>query len=277
MCIRDSNAEYMGSRRMNHYRSLFLSHGAPTLATSQHPANAFLRELGKVLPKPKAVIVVSPHWMTRGFPVKQADRYQAWHDFGGFPAELYRLQYAPTGDAALADRVQAAIDAAGLPTARDTNPQIDHGVWVPLLLMWPDADVPLVQVSTSTGDAAAHWALGVALRSLLDDDGDTLLIGSGSLVHNLREIEAEYAPAPDWSRAFDGWISDKLIAHDQSALLDYRKQAPNAARAHPTDDHLMPLFTAAASGGGPATKLHESFSYGGLSMSAYGWPVNAGG
>ena len=142
--------------------------------------NAFLRELGKTLPKPRAAIVVSPHWMTRGFPVKQADRYQAWHDFGGFPAELYRLQYAPAGDAALAERVQAAIAKAGLPTASDANPQIDHGVWVPLMLMWPEADVPIVQVSTSTGDAAAHWALGEALRPLLDADDELLLIGSGS-------------------------------------------------------------------------------------------------
>lgn len=255
---------------MTRYRSLFLSHGAPTLATSQHPANAFLRELGKTLPKPKAAIVVSPHWMTRGFPVKQAERYQAWHDFGGFPAELYRLQYAPAGDAALAERVQAAIAAAGLPTASDRNPQIDHGVWVPLMLMWPEADVPIVQVSTSNGDAAAHWALGVALRPLLDADDQLLLIGSGSLVHNLREIEPEYAPAPEWARAFDGWISDRLLKADRAALLDYRAQAPSAARAHPTDDHLMPLFTAAAAGNA-VTRLHESYSYGGLSMSAYGF------
>lgn len=252
------------------YRSLFLSHGAPTLATSQHAANAFLRELGKALPKPKAAIVVSPHWMTRGFPVKQAPRYQAWHDFGGFPAELYRLQYSPAGDAALAERVQQAIGSAGLPTATDVNPQIDHGVWVPLMLMWPEADVPIVQVSTSTGDAAAHWALGEALRPLLDDDGELLLIGSGSLVHNLREIGPEQSPAPDWVRDFDGWIGDKLLTGDRAALLDYRAQAPSAVRAHPTDDHLMPLFTAAAAGNA-ATKLHESYSYNGLSMSAFGF------
>ncbi len=250
-------------------RSLFLSHGAPSLATSAHPANSFLRELGQQLPKPAAAIVVSPHWMTRGFPVKQAPRYEAWHDFGGFAPELYQLRYAPQGHAALADRVQAAITDAGQPTMRDTNPQIDHGVWVPLMLMWPDADVPIVQVSTSTGGPDAHWALGAALKPLLDD-GNILLIGSGSLVHNLREIEAEFAPAPDWVRAFDGWISDALTRGDQATLLDYRQQAPQAARAHPTDDHLMPLFTAAAAGT-RAIKLHESFAHGGLSMSAFGF------
>ena len=253
---------------MTRTSSLFLSHGAPTLATSHHPANAFLRELGKTLPKPKALIVVSPHWMTRGHVVKTAPRYTAWHDFGGFPAELYRLQYAPAGDEALAQRAQDAIAAAGLPTARDVNPQIDHGVWVPLMLMWPEADLPLIQVSTSTGDAAAHWALGRALAPLLDDD--TLLIGSGSLVHNLREIGDEYAPAPTWVREFDGWMTTHLTARDEAALLDYRRRAPHAARAHPTDDHLMPLYTAAAAGGA-TTKLHESYSYNGLSMSAYGF------
>ena len=257
---------------MPRYRSLFLSHGAPTLATSTHLANAFLRELGRRIERPKALIVVSPHWTTRGHSVKQAARYQAWHDFNGFPADLYQLQYPAGGHAELADRVQAAISAAGLASGRDSNPQIDHGVWVPLLLMWPQADVPLVQVSISTGDAAAHWALGEALKPLLDADDGLLLIGSGSLVHNLREIEPEFSPAPDWARSFDHWISERLVSADQAALVDYRRQAPNAARAHPTDDHLMPLFTAAAAGSGGAIKLHESFSYGGLSMSAYGWP-----
>lgn len=249
-------------------RSLFLSHGAPTLATSRHVANGFIRELGRQLPRPRAVLVVSPHWMTRGgHAVKRVARHAAWHDFNGFPADLYQLAYAPPGDATLADRTLDALRAAGLPTAIDDRPQLDHGVWVPLMLMWPDATVPVVQVSMSTGDAAAHDTLGAALRPLLDDPG-VLLIGSGSLVHNLRELAAEDSPGPDWVRAFDHWIAERLLAGDREALLDYRRQAPQAARAHPTDDHLMPLFTAAAAGG-TASRLHESYSHGGLSMSAF--------
>lgn len=251
-------------------RSLFISHGAPTLATSRHPANTFLRDLGRRLRKPRAVVVVSPHWMTQGFPVKSVERHRTWHDFGGFPAELYALDYPAPGDPALAEQVHAAIAAAGLPTAIDPSPQLDHGVWVPMMLIWPELDVPLVQVSTSTGDAAAHWALGMALRPLLDANPELLLIGSGSLVHNLRELGPEDSPVPDWVATFDRWVGERLLAGDREALLDYRAQAPHAVRAHPTDDHLMPLFTAAAAGGA-AERLHTSGSYNGLSMSAFGF------
>lgn len=253
---------------MPSFRSLFLSHGAPTLATSRHPANAFLRELGTRLPKPRAAIVVSPHWMAPAFAVKSVPRHATWHDFGGFPRELYELRYEPAGDAALAARVTQALIGAGLATAADTNPRLDHGVWVPLMLMWPEADVPIVQVAVGRGGPEAHWRLGEALAPLLD--ADTLLIGSGSLVHNLHEITAEYSAAPDWVRGFDTWMSERLAERERAALLDYRRQAPSAARAHPTEEHLLPLFTAAGAGAA-ATKLHESYAYGGLSMSAYGF------
>ncbi|GAC1630996.1 MAG: class III extradiol ring-cleavage dioxygenase [Nevskia sp.] len=255
---------------MPRYRSLFLSHGAPTLATTTHPANAFLRELGRVLPKPRAAVVVSPHWIADRHAVKQVPRHEAWHDFGGFPRALYELRYAPAGEAALAGRIVAGLEQAGLPTARDRDPRLDHGVWVPLLLMWPQADVPLVQVALGPGGPAAHWQLGEALKTILGEDDEVLVIGTGSLVHNLHEIEAEFAPARPWAQAFDGWISAQLAAGDREALIDYRRRAPSAARAHPTEDHLLPLFAAAAAGGA-MTRLHESYAYGGLSMSAYGF------
>lgn len=250
------------------FRSLFLGHGAPTLATSRHPANAFLRELGAKQPKPRAAVVVSPHWTASSFAVKSAPRFEAWHDFGGFARELYELRYSPPGDALLAERVTKLIADAGLPTARDDDPKLDHGVWVPLMLMWPDADVPLVQVAVRPGGPAAHWRLGEALRPLADDG--VLIIGSGSLTHNLREVDEEFAPAPDWARSFDAWMSQRLANGDQAALLDYRRQAPDAARAHPTEEHLLPLFVAAGAGGA-MQRLHESWSFGGISMSAYGF------
>jgi len=255
---------------MNPYRSLFLGHGAPSLALSSHPANAFLRELGQQLPKPRAAIVVSPHWMAPAFAVKSVPRFEAWHDFSGFPRELYALRYAPEGDAVLARKVFEGLSAAGIPTALDSNPRIDHGVWVPLMLLWPEADVPTVQVAVGPGGPAALWRLGETLKSIVADRDDVLVIGSGSLVHNLREIDPEFAPATEWARDFDHWMSVHLASRDQAALTDYRAQAPSAARAHPSDEHLLPLF-AAAGAGGAANKLHESFSYGSLSMSAYGF------
>jgi 4,5-DOPA dioxygenase extradiol len=251
------------------FHSLFLSHGAPTLAIDTHdPAYAFLQKLGRELPKPKAAIVVSPHWMMRGFAVKAPSRFATWHDFGGFPDELYRIQYTPAGDDALALRVHDAISAAELPTAIITDQRLDHGVWVPLMLMWPLADVPIVQVSTAPGDPAAHWALGEALRPFAAEG--VLIIGSGGIVHNLRELMDPAAPAPEWAVSFVDWISDRLKAGDREALIDYRARAPGAARSHPTEDHLLPLFTAAAAGGAVET-LYAGFNLGSLGMAAYGF------
>jgi 4,5-DOPA dioxygenase extradiol len=254
---------------VKNFLSLFLSHGAPTLAlATQDVTYAFLQRLGREWPKPKAVIVTSPHWMMRGFAVKSPARYRTWHDFGGFPDALYQLQYTPTGDEALAARVLEAIDRAGLPTARVDDARLDHGVWVPLMLMWPQADVPIVQVSTAPGDPAAHWALGEALRPFAEEGYP--VIGSGGIVHNLRELFDPAAPAPTWAAEFVAWIQQQLAAGDTQALIDYRRRAPHAARAHPTEDHLLPLFTAAGAGGGVEGQ-HTGFTLGSLGMAAYGF------
>lgn len=249
-------------------RSLFLGHGAPTLALSSHPSNMFLQQLGSRLAAPSAVIVISPHSAGTGFAVKAPPRFRTWHDFRGFPKALYALRYEPVGDAALADRVAAALTAAGLPTANIDDDRLDHGAWVPLSLMWPDADLPVVQV-TIRPDAgpASHWALGEALAPLLDNR--VLLICSGSLTHNLSEIDPrEGAPAADWAHQFAQWMDRRLQSRDIDALLDYRRRAPEALRAHPHEDHLLPLFTAAAAGAS-CTRLHDSTTYGSISMAAY--------
>jgi 4,5-DOPA dioxygenase extradiol len=254
---------------MNAYRSLFLSHGAPTLAISpDDPAHAFMQRLGRELPKPRAAIVVSPHWRGRGFAVKAPPRFETWHDFSGFPRRMYELQYTPAGNAALAVSVMRAIESAGLPTTLLPDTRLDHGVWVPLMLMWPEADVPLVQVSVSLDDPAAHWALGQALRPFASDG--VLIIGSGGIVHNLREISDTAGPAPPWAVEFVQWIMDRLFAGDRAALVDYRQQAPHAELAHPTEEHLLPLFVAAAAGGS-AEVLYTGFTFGSLGMAAFGF------
>ncbi len=254
---------------MNAYRSLFLSHGAPTLAISpDDPAHTFMQRLGRELPKPKAAIVVSPHWMVRGFAVKAPPRFETWHDFHGFPREMYQLNYTPVGDATLAEEVERAIERANLPGVLVQDTRLDHGVWVPLMLMWPDADVPLVQVSVAPGDPASHWALGEALRPFANDG--VLIIGSGGIVHNLREVLDVTGPAPLWAVAFVQWMVDHLLAADRAVLIDYRRRAPHAKRAHPTDEHLLPLFVAAAAGGA-AEVLYSGFTLGSLGMAAFGF------
>ncbi|MCH8504900.1 MAG: dioxygenase [Ectothiorhodospiraceae bacterium] len=251
------------------YNSLFVAHGAPTLALSSAPANSFLKTLGRALPRPRAAVVISPHWEADCFAVRAPARFRTWHDFRGFPPALYQLRYEPPGDAALADRVAQLIRDAGLPAAADDGEALDHGAWVPLSLMYPDETLPVVQVSLMRGAGAAeHLALGKALRALAEDD--LLVIGSGSLVHNLRELHAEDSPPAAWAEEFDDWLAEHLQAGDHGAIVDYRRQAPHAARAHPEDDHLMPLFVAMGLGS-HAELLHRSFTYGTISMACYGF------
>lgn len=251
-------------------RALFISHGAPTLAQDKIPAHDFLIDLGRSLPQPSAVIVVSPHWIAPTFAVKQAERYRAWHDFGGFPDALYRIRYAPPGDSQLAARVAQQLQESGIATQRVDDARLDHGVWVPLLLMFPAADVPVINVASLGRDPRAHYELGRALATAVGDD-DVLIVGSGGAVHNLRELDAPGTLPEEWALQFDDWLADRLLENDREALLDYRRQAPNAARAHPTEDHLMPLFVALGAGHAGAQVLHRSFSYGNLSMACYGF------
>ncbi|WP_161554199.1 DODA-type extradiol aromatic ring-opening family dioxygenase [Stenotrophobium rhamnosiphilum] len=252
-------------------RALFISHGAPTLALDKISAHQFLIELGQRLPKPRAVVVISPHWSAPIFAIKQDERYRAWHDFGGFPDELYQIQYSPQGNASLAARIFEHLQKAQIATRMVSDPRLDHGVWVPLMLMYPDADVPVVNVACLGRDPQVHYELGRALRDAVDDD--VLIIGSGSAVHNLHELAAPGTPPASWATRFDDWLNARIEAGDHEALLDYRAQAPDAARAHPTEDHLMPFYVALGAGGGKGQALHRSFSYGNLSMACYGFPA----
>lgn len=253
---------------MKNPRSLFLGHGAPTLAISTHPATAFLRDLGRQLTVPRAVVVVSPHRTADGFDVGNAARFTAWHDFSGFPRELYQLRYDPPGDPALARRVAEAIRIAGLPGALSEDARIDHGIWVPLRLMWPNAQIPVVPITTTRKGPAAHLALGRALQPLCDEG--VLVIGSGSLTHNLGDLDFadELAPVQIWAQAFDDWIAEALASGDSERLLQYRERAPQATHAHPTDEHLLPLFVSLGAGGA-CTPLFRGFSHGTVSLSAY--------
>ncbi|MGH8461612.1 MAG: DODA-type extradiol aromatic ring-opening family dioxygenase [Stenotrophobium sp.] len=249
------------------YRGIFISHGAPTLALDHHPAHDFLAALGRALPRPRAIVVLSPHWRTAAFAVKHAGRFRAVHDFSGFPPELYELRYTPPGAPELAAEVEGIIAASGLPTGRVMDDGIDHGVWIPLMLMYPQADVPVVPVSISSAGPEAHFQLGRALAGLGHDD--VLILGSGGAVHNLHEISLT-GPVPEWAAGFDEWTCRQVLAGDWQALQAYRRLAPQAARAHPTEEHFMPLFVAGGVAG-QATVLHRSFSYGSLGMAAYGF------
>jgi 4,5-DOPA dioxygenase extradiol len=247
-------------------RSLFLGHGAPTLALSKHPGADALRALGARLSKPEAVVVVSPHRQDASFAAGIAPRFQAWHDFRGFPRDLYALRYEPAGAPALAQRVAEQVRDAGLAAAVSDDARIDHGIWVPLRLMWPEADVAVVPLSQTEQGPATHLALGRALRPLTDEG--VLVIGSGSITHNLGDLDFhdEQAPVQPWAREFDDWIAEHLTQPER--LVRYRELAPHARHAHPSEEHLLPLFVAVGAGGAP-TALFRGFSHGSVSLSAY--------
>jgi 4,5-DOPA dioxygenase extradiol len=247
--------------------TIFVSHGSPTLILDDVPARAFLASLGRQLPRPKAIIAVSAHWDTDVPAVSLARKPETIHDFYGFPEALYQLRYNAPGAPELAERVAKLTGAA-----HDPHRGLDHGAWVPAMLGWPQADVPIFQLSVQPEESPAHHiALGRKLGSLREEG--VLVMGSGSATHNLRALVrggGDLEPEP-WAKAFDDWLAETLEKGDEAALADYRAQAPYAREAHPTDEHFLPLHVAygAAGEGARGRALHRSFTLGNLSMASY--------
>jgi 4,5-DOPA dioxygenase extradiol len=255
--------------------SLFLSHGAPTLPLTEAPARQFLAGLGRQLGKPSAIVVASAHWETATPTVNNVARNPTIHDFYGFPAELYRLAYPAPGSAGLAEIAADLLCTAGLACQMDHIRGLDHGAWVPLLLMYPQADIPVVQISLQPHlGPAHHMQIGQALAPLRQQD--VLIIGSGSLTHDLsrfRGMRLDSRPPADVTD-FADWMEKALLEDRTCDLLTYRRLAPAAMRNHPSEEHLLPLFVAlgaaaADDGHHKAEQLHRSSTYGVLRMDAY--------
>ncbi len=252
--------------------SLYISHGSPMTALQPGLTGERLAALAAALPRPQAIVMASAHWLSRRPQVGRAEQPQTIHDFGGFPAALYRLRYPAPGAPALAERVVRLLDQAGLAPTVDPGRGLDHGAWVPLRLLYPQADIPIVPISIQPElGPAHHYALGQALAPLRDEG--VLLIGSGSITHNLHDLGAGYSDerqAP-YVKPFIDWIEQQLDAGDIDALLDYRRRAPFAARAHPTDEHLLPLFVARGAAGtnAHARRIDAGIDMGLLAMDIY--------
>ncbi|CAN1213432.1 Extradiol ring-cleavage dioxygenase class III enzyme subunit B domain-containing protein [Tumidithrix helvetica PCC 7403] len=252
--------------------SIFISHGSPELPLRPSPVRDFLLDLGKHIETPKAILAISAHWNTAHPIVSSADRPETIHDFGGFPPELYQLQYPAPGAPQLADRVSELLAKAGFKNEISPNRGLDHGAWNPLMLIYPEANIPVTQLSIQPHlDAAYHFRLGQTLEPLRQEG--VLILASGSTTHNLREIggNAYDANPPIWVSDFTDWLTGKAIAGDTKALLDYQHLAPYAQRNHPSAEHLLPFFVAMGAGGkeAKALPLHSSYTYGVLSMAAF--------
>lgn len=249
--------------------AVFISHGSPMLTLEpDRPAHQFLRGASALWQKPKAILAVSAHWETETPEVGAVAEPETIHDFYGFPPALYRMHYAAPGAPQFAARICDLLTAAGYAAALDAQRGLDHGAWSPLTLIYPDADIPVLQLSIqSQRDPAHHLALGRALAPLRDEG--VLIMATGSMTHNLRLLDrSDRNPPADWAAAFAEWMAQKLERRDDAALLDYRRRAPFAAQNHPTDEHLLPLYVAlgAATPGAPAERIHASFAHGSLAM-----------
>ncbi len=220
--------------------ALYLGHGAPPLVDDPVWPTELSRWAGD-LPRPKGILVVSAHWEESPLTIGATTPVPLVYDFYGFPEKYYRVTYPSPGAPWLAERVKQLIGPQ-TPTAEEPRRGLDHGAYVPLTVMYPQADVPVLQISMPSLDAHELLELGRKLAPLRDEG--VLIMGSGFMTHGLpflRDLRTD-APAPSWSKEFDQWAAETIAKADVDALLDYRRRAPGLPYAHPTVDHFVPLF-----------------------------------
>jgi 4,5-DOPA dioxygenase extradiol len=251
---------------------LFISHGAPTFALEPGLLGPRLRTLGRQLPELKAVLVVSPHWQTKDVMVMSTALPETVHDFGGFPSSLYALQYRAAGQPELAQEAARLLNAAGFAANCDDRRGLDHGAWVPLLHLLPEAKVPVFQVSMPLGLSTRQAVkLGQALAPLRNQG--VLIVASGSMTHNLYDVRQSGARPEAYAQEFATWVRTAVLAKGVKQLLDYRAEAPYAERAHPSEEHFLPLLVAmgATTEADQVSVLDGGISNGALSMESYVW------
>lgn len=254
------------------FPTLFLSHGSPMHALDPGGAGKAWQAMAARLPRPQAVLAISAHWEAATPRITSGARLETIHDFSGFPAPLYALRYDAPGSPPLAERISALLEADGLPSSLDPERGLDHGAWVPLRWMYPQVDVPVLQLSVQTQLGASHMLrLGRALAQLRGEG--VLVLGTGHVTHNLRDWSGgrkDAAPLP-YVAQFSAWLKEVLESRDESALLAWRQRAPAASRAHPTEEHFLPIFTAWGAAGGPprATRFYSAIEDAALSMDAW--------
>lgn len=245
--------------------SVFISHGAPTIALEDTPFTQALHELGKTLPKPQLIIMMSAHWESRELQINANPAPSTWHDFGGFPKALFQLQYPALGHPAAAQSLAQQLRQSGVAVKVVDNQPFDHGVWTPLLHLYPNAEVPIVQVSLPQQfDAKALRQLGQLFAPLRQEQ--VLIIGSGSITHNLYRVRLGSLDVEPQAKVFKDWMIEQLTANDDT-LLDWPLHEL-AQHNHPTPEHLLPVFFARGAGE-TMTVVHESFAHYNLGMDIY--------
>lgn len=251
---------------MNKMPALFVSHGAPNMLLHGGATHDFLKDMGKTLARPRAILAVSAHWETEEPMLTAHPRPGTIHDFYGFEPELYEMTYNAPGAPELAEKVGAAIPLAAL----DPERGLDHGAWSPLKIAYPEAEIPVFQLSVQPHkDAAWHYRIGEMIAPLSEQG--VLIVGSGNTTHNLRAAMRGNGGDLEKPLAFSRWLHDVLSVGNHAEAKDWEKAAPHALWNHPTPEHFLPLFTALGAGGGnaKAQRVHEGIELGVLAMDAY--------
>lgn len=250
---------------------VFISHGAPSFALDPGSAGPALTRFGSTLPKPQAIVVLSPHWQSQGLYLSSSSTPETIHDFSGFPSALYQLQYPVAGAPDIAAQLQQHLLQQGFSAGLNPNRGLDHGAWVPLRYLFPQANVPVIQLSLPVRWSSRQlYQLGQALADFAPEQ--ILFVGSGSLTHNLYEFRA-YAdePAAAYAAEFSDWIANRLSQNQALQVVDALELAPHAKRAHPTDEHFLPLSFVLGIAGQYSTvqPLVREIRHSVLSMDAY--------
>lgn len=257
---------------LNTMPAIFVSHGAPSLVLDECPTRDFLKHLGQELRRPRAIVSVSAHWTTMEPKVSITPRPDTIYDFGGFAEELYSLVYRPPGDPVLGQKVLSLLREQEISGGKDSSMGLDHGTWVPLMLMYPEADIPVIQLSVQPQwPPGHHLAIGRALAPLREQG--VLIMGSGAVTHNLSDFFGRDLGAPPlpYASEFAEWVAKSVAENDVEALTDYRHQGPSALKNHPTPEHFLPLFVTMGAARAGGRVLHTGFTFGAISMAAFAW------
>ena len=245
--------------------ALFISHGAPTLAIEQSATTSALARIGQNLPKPRAIVIMSAHWQSAKLEISSNPQPKTWHDFSGFSPELYDIQYPATGQPALAETLAQQLTTRGITCSVNPVRACDHGVWAPLRHLYPEGDVPIVQISLPQHyDSIACYQLGAQLAHLRDEQ--ILVIGSGNITHNLQALRWEADSIDQTAKTFKQWLLQQLKI-DIPTALDWQ-QYPDYKDIHPSDEHLLPLFFALGTGQ-RVSVVHQSMAHHSLGMDIY--------
>src|SRR6266496_108845 len=258
--------------------ALFVSHGSPMFAIDSGEYGRALRRFGERIPRPAAIVIVSAHWEAP-WPIRvnAAARPPLLYDFGGFPKALYELMYPAPGSPTLAGEVVRLLSDAGLPTEPDPTRGWDHGVWIPLSLLYPEASVPVVEVSLPVPrEPQTVLRMGAALAPLRESG--VLLVGSGGIVHNLglARLDRTEGAVDEWAERFDEWVRARVVRREKDEIVRYRELAPDAGLAVPASEHFDPLLFAlgAAQANDATEQLSSGFRYSNLSLASFAFVSN---